>query len=43
MAKKKWRSFEDARKYTRSLGLKGKNEWQEYAKSGMRKVSMEAR
>jgi len=36
MAKKKWRSFEEAREYTRGLGLKGKNEWQEYSKSGKR-------
>ena len=36
MAKNKMRSFEKAREYTRSLGLKGKNEWQEYAKSGKR-------
>ena len=34
MDKKKLRSFEEAREYTRGLGLEGKNEWQKYAKSG---------
>ena len=31
-----WRKFEKARKFVRSLGLKGTIEWYEYAKSGKR-------
>ena len=32
--KKQWRSFESAREFARSLGLKNWNEWQEFVKSG---------
>ena len=31
---RKYRSFEDARKFVQSLGLKGQKEWKEYLKSG---------
>lgn len=31
---KKFRSFKDARKFVHSLGLKSRNEWNEYCKSG---------
>ncbi len=34
--KKKFRSFEDARKFAQSLKLKSSNEWKEYCKSGQR-------
>jgi hypothetical protein len=34
--RREWRPFEEAREFARSLGLKGKIEWQEYAKSGKR-------
>jgi hypothetical protein len=33
---KRWRKFEEARKFARSLGLKDTIEWYEYAKSGDR-------
>jgi hypothetical protein len=36
MNNNKWRSFEDARKYARSLGLKNLNEWRLFSKSGNR-------
>ena len=32
--KYKWRSFEDARSYTRSLGIETYREWAKYSKSG---------
>ena len=32
--KKKWRSFNEARKFVRSLDLKKENEWNVYCKSG---------
>ena len=32
--KKKYRSFEDARKFVQSLELKNEKEWREYCKSG---------
>ena len=32
--KKKWRPFEEARKFVRSLDLKKENEWRVYCKSG---------
>ncbi|XRB20809.1 ribonuclease H1 N-terminal domain-containing protein [Pseudoscourfieldia marina] len=32
----KFRSFEDARAYVRTLGLKSKNEWEEWSSSGAR-------
>src|SRR5215207_5696413 len=31
---RQWRSFEEAREYARSLGLKGQAEWTQYCKSG---------
>jgi len=31
-----WRSFEEAREYVRSLGLKSQAEWMKYSKSGKR-------
>ena len=34
MKKKTYRSFKDARKFARKLGLKNKKEWREYCKSG---------
>lgn len=34
--RREWRPFEEAREFSRSLGLKGKIEWQEYAKSDKR-------
>jgi hypothetical protein len=34
VAKKDYRSFEDARKFVHSLNLTGSNEWKEYSKSG---------
>jgi hypothetical protein len=34
--KKQFRSFEDARKFARGLGLKRQDEWFEYCKSGNR-------
>lgn len=33
--KKKFRSFEDARKFVHLLNLKNKKEWEKYYKSGM--------
>jgi hypothetical protein len=33
---KRWRKFDEARKFSRSLGLKDTIEWYEYAKSGKR-------
>jgi len=33
MRRKKFRTFEDARKFVRSLKLKNKNEWEIFAKS----------
>jgi len=34
--KKKFRSFEDARKFVRKLGFKGETEWRKYCKSGIK-------
>ena len=34
MIKKQFRSFEDVRKFTQSLGLKNQKEWNEYCVSG---------
>ena len=34
MRKKQYKSFEEARKFVHSLGLKSKNEWAKYCKSG---------
>ena len=34
--KKKWRTFKEARKFVRSLKLKGESEWSKYSKSGKR-------
>ena len=36
LAKKVWRPFEEAREFARSLNLRGKEEWEEYSKSGER-------
>ena len=36
MNKKNFRSFEEAREFARSLGLKGQKEWLNYSKSGKR-------
>ena len=33
---KAWKPFEQAREFARSLNLKGKEEWEEYRKSGER-------
>lgn len=35
-APSRWRSFEEAREYARSLGLKGSPQWREYCMSGQR-------
>ena len=29
-----WKHFEEARKFTRSLNLKNRDEWEQYRKSG---------
>ena len=34
--KKKFRLFEEAREFVRSLGLKNKKEWKKYSSSGKR-------
>ena len=40
--KKKYRSFEDARKFVQSLELKNEKEWREYCKSGNKPVNIPA-
>ena len=32
--KKKWRAFKDARKFVHKLGLKNRDEWRVFCKSG---------
>src|SRR5215213_2175241 len=40
---KRWRDFEEAREYARSLGLNGSRGWQEYCKSGQKPGDIPAR
>ena len=40
--KKKWRPFEEARKFVRSLDLKKENEWRVYCKSGKKPADIPA-
>ena len=42
MIKKLYKTFEEARKYIRSLNLKGVEEWKEYCKSGQRPADIPA-
>jgi hypothetical protein len=42
MAKKKWRSFEEAREYARRLGLKSGVEWYEWAKTDQKPADIPA-
>ncbi|NGX31109.1 MAG: hypothetical protein K940chlam8_00469 [Chlamydiae bacterium] len=38
-SKRKYRSFEDARKFVRTLGLKGRSEWRRYTKGLLKDLS----
>ncbi len=42
MAKKQFKSFEEARDYVRSLGLKSQKDWNSYCKSGQKPADIPA-